>query len=263
MNFIILPIFFAFVLFFNTSAFAGCGKHDELGIKDTVDQIDLVLCREGYAAGYNFYYKSPIWVAYHITKESVNGGVGRTTTFKVDDDIAADYQATNWDYKYSGYDRGHMTPSATIDFNKNSRNQSYLMSNMTPQVGSFNRNGWADLEGFVRDMANKFKEVYVVTGAVFDGDNKTIGEGVHVPSSLYKVIYIPSEKKVVAFLIKNETFNIKNLKSVQVSVKNLQKRAGLDFLRSLENSHEKKIENEKLDYCSLFDNNDPTHRACE
>ncbi|MBL4839047.1 MAG: DNA/RNA non-specific endonuclease [Kordiimonadaceae bacterium] len=250
----------------SSTSSAACHQHDEFGIKDRVKggQIDRELCREGYAVGYNEYYKSPIWVAYKITKSSVEGGVGRTTKFKADMDLPEESRATLWDYKYSGYDRGHMAPSATMDFNKNARDESYYLSNMTPQIAGLNQQGWKYLEAFFRDIAIEHKTAYVVTGAIFDGNNRTIGNGVHVPSHLYKVIYIPrtpGNEVMFGFLIPNENFNIKDLKKYQMPVKKIQNRAGLDFFHKLKNSLEKQLEKSRVDYCAIMDVKEPT--ACE
>lgn len=47
-------------------------------------------------------------------------------------------------------------------------NESFLMTNISPQVGvGFNRGYWSRLEGFVRHLAGQFDGLYVVTGPLF------------------------------------------------------------------------------------------------
>lgn len=62
------------------------------------------------------------------------------------------------------------------------------MSNMSPQLPGFNRVGWRVLEEHVRDLANEYNELYVVTGPIYQGNEGTIGNGVAIPSAFYKVI---------------------------------------------------------------------------
>ena len=77
---------------------------------------DQLLCREGYAVGYDYDRKVPSWVAYRLTPESVNKRFERSNKFKEDPEIPNQYRSTLSDYKGSGYDRGHMAASATVDF---------------------------------------------------------------------------------------------------------------------------------------------------
>lgn len=109
-----------------------CGKHLDVGLPS--DQPDQVLCRDGYAVGYNFQTKNADWVAYHITAESVNASYKRSNSFKEDSELPDYARSTLADYSGSGYDRGHLAPSATMDFSQDSMKQSFLMSNMSPQL---------------------------------------------------------------------------------------------------------------------------------
>ena len=46
--------------------------------------------------------------------------------------------------------------------------ESFLMTNMSPQVGvGFNRGYWARLEGFMRYLAGQYDAIYVITGPLF------------------------------------------------------------------------------------------------
>lgn len=268
-------IFFALALIASNAgaqdlcAEAESQKHVEMGVrnkdKDT-PMFDRILCRKGYVAAYNDYFKAPVWVAYHITKSSVEGGVGRTSDFEPDLEVPEQFRASLADFKYSGYDRGHMAPSATMDFDEESRDESYLLSNMTAQLAGFNQEGWRYLEELVRDLARENGEAYVVTGALFDGVNKTIGEGVHVPSDLYKVIYLPmdasdqSDDLMMGFLIPNEAFKASQIESFQKRVKRIETVSNTDFFHKLRNNLEKPLENLRPDYCSLVGNLEP--EAC-
>lgn len=154
------------LLFIPYSAFSWeCNGHVAFGLPRSVDQL---LCHEGYAVGYDSEKKVPSWVAYHITKENVEKKYKRSNRFKEDAEIVEAHRATLRDYKGSGYDRGHMAPAATIDFSKSSMQESFLMTNMTPQLPGLNRQGWRYLEASVRDWVADRGDLYVVTGVLFD-----------------------------------------------------------------------------------------------
>ena len=164
-----------------------CNGHVAYGIPGPEDQL---LCREGYAVGYDFDRKIPIWVAYHLTPESVNQRFERSNKFKEDTGIPPEYRSTLSDYRGSGYDRGHMAASATVDSSYNAMMESFLLSNMTPQLPGLNRQGWRYLEGYIRDWTNTRTRLYVVTGVLFEGNHPVIGNGVHVPTHFTRLCMI-------------------------------------------------------------------------
>ena len=79
--------------------------------------------------------------------------------------------------------------------------ESFYMSNVSPQTPSFNRGEWKNLEKLVRHWVTEYGELYVVTGPVLTDGLPVIGKNnVAVPNYFYKVIYMPSHKKMVDFL---------------------------------------------------------------
>ena len=228
-------------------------QHLAFDIRDSQEQVDQVLCKNGYVVGYSYFYKAPMYVAYKLNKNDVLINTGRgSNPFKEDEAIPKQFRATLWDFKYSGYDRGHMAPRAALDSTEALRDETFLLSNMTAQDPSLNQKGWADLEGYVRFLAEKYENIYVVTGSIFDGDNKTIGKGVYVPSHLYKVIYVPTLNSMLGFIIENKTFDIKSLKVTQMKVDEIENRSGFDFFPSIKNAEEDLMEKVEIDFCMLL-----------
>lgn len=139
-------------------------------------------------------------------------------------------RSTLADYKGSGYDRGHLAPSATMDFTQESMKQSFLMSNMSPQLPGFNRVGWRVLEEHVRDLANEYNELYVVTGPIYQGNEGTIGNGVVIPSAFYKVILDPSFDEAIAFIVPHRDVSSSELANFITTIDEVERQTGLDFL---------------------------------
>ena len=66
--------------------------------------------RQVYISAYDRRLRGPVWVAEHITPESLSrrGGDRKNSAFKEDESIPEKYRAKLGDYFRSGYDRGHM-----------------------------------------------------------------------------------------------------------------------------------------------------------
>ena len=220
-----------------------CGQHLDKGMPST--NSDQFLCRHGYAVGYNYDTKNADWVAYHITAESVNITNKRSNTFKEDTEMPDYARSTLADYKGSGYDRGHLAPSATMDFTRESMQQSFLMSNMSPQLPGFNRVGWRVLEEHVRDLANEYNELYVVTGPIYEGNEGTIGNGVVIPSAFYKVILDPSFDEAIAFIVPHRDVSSSELANFITTIDEVERQTGLDFFAQTPDSIEDNMESVK------------------
>jgi len=201
-----------------------------------------VLCRTGYAVGYNYQTKNADWVAYHVTKESVNAQFKRSNNFKVDAELPEYAQSTLSDYSKSGYDRGHLAPSAAMDFSQESMQESFLLSNMSPQLPGFNRVGWRLLEEHVRDLANEYHELYVVTGPIYEGNEASIGNGVVIPSAFYKVVLDPYYNDAIAFIVPHRGVSGSELVDFVTTIDDVEERTNLDFFSNTNDDIENSME---------------------
>uniref|UniRef100_A0A915D1T1 60S ribosomal export protein NMD3 n=1 Tax=Ditylenchus dipsaci TaxID=166011 RepID=A0A915D1T1_9BILA len=63
------------------------------------------------------------------------------------------------------YYRGHLAAAGNHRKSRNSIDQTFFLTNMSPQVGrGFNRDKWNDVEIHVRRLAKKNRNVYICTG---------------------------------------------------------------------------------------------------
>lgn len=100
------------------------------------------------------------------------------------DDSVSTGSAEPDDHRSTGFDRGHLSPAAD---NEATYRQSHLMSNMSPQLPTFNQGIWKRLETWVRDNAIAFDTVYVVTGPIFKHNLGQVGVNqVTIPGYYYK-----------------------------------------------------------------------------
>ncbi|MBZ6066768.1 DNA/RNA non-specific endonuclease [Aeromonas schubertii] len=207
-----------------------CGEHVRFGIPSESSQK---LCRVGYAVGYNYDYKVADWVSYQMTSESAQGPTKRKDAFAEDKEIPVAYRATLADYKRSGYDRGHQAPAADMAATATTMRQSFLLSNMTPQLPALNQKAWRILEEKVRNWAIARGDVQVITGPIFTGDEDSIGNGVGIPSAYYKVVMDPYRLQAIAFILPQEDVPMSQLANYRVSVRDVEQQTGLDFFSDL------------------------------
>jgi endonuclease G, mitochondrial len=214
--------------------FDGCPEYVKYGAPSEVGNL---LCRTGYAIDHNPQHKTPDWVAEHLTREKASAVLARSNNFKPDPDIEAGDRAELVDYKNSGYDRGHMAPAGDMRWKQEAMDESFFLSNMSPQIGpGMNRGIWKNLEEKVRQWAVVRGDLYVYTGPIYKTGvaYKTIGpDKVAVPDQFYKVVFDPVRVETIAFILPNMSLRIADLPSYIVSVHEVETATGLHFLSSI------------------------------
>ena len=206
-----------------------------------VDQYEdhIQLEYTGFTLSYSPGHKQAIWVAYELTNEEVNGSFPRKGSFRPDNRVK-DCPTTK-DYVYSGYDRGHLIPAADLKWSSQAMFDSFYMTNISPQKADFNRKKWLDLEKWVRYSTYSNSSIWVITGGVLEDNLPVIKNGISIPSYFYKVIYSPSAKEGVAFLMPNEKLE-NDLSYYVKSIDDIENITGIDFFPSMEDSQEEIIE---------------------
>lgn len=195
-----------------------------------------------YVLAYNEDYEQAEWVAYELTRDHLNANwAERPNTFRPDPDVRTE-SATPRDYMSSGYDKGHLCPAADMAFNDNAIDETFFMSNISPQVPAFNVGIWRELEELTRDWARKFKHLYIVTGPVLTAGRPQIGfSKVAVPEAFYKVLYAPDQEKTIAFVLPN-ALSSQSVMSYACSIDKVEKLTGIDFFPKILNGLNEELE---------------------
>ena len=204
-----------------------------VGASDIRDNYDLeIIYHDNYNVAYSEEHEQAVWVSYQLTRENLAlPNVPRTNWFEVDTMVSSG-SAVYKDYSGSGYTRGHLAPAGDLAHSEESMKESFLMSNISPQIRGFNGGIWRELEECVRDWAYKYHNLYVVTGPIFKEDYDYIGRAnqVAVPSYFYKVVYYlgAKENEGVGFIIPHETSDLP-LATFARSIDEVETLTGLDF----------------------------------
>ena len=201
-----------------------------------------IVKHKNYTLSYAEKHEQAEWVAYELTAAETRKVVERSDKFRPDPFVPSG-SATLEDYRGSGYDRGHLAPAADMGFTSSAMNESFYMSNMSPQLPGFNRGIWKNLEGLVRSYAKNYEKVYVVTGPVLNVIANTIGQQVSIPQQYYKIVLRGEGKnaRMIAFLLKNEKLN-EPLSKFVVNTDFIEKLTGIDFFPQLPDDIEEKLE---------------------
>lgn len=112
------------------------------------DSSQNVISHYGFKLLYNESHEQADWVAYELTEDETDGPVDRTDNFRADPNITTGSAGLS-DYKYSGYDRGHLLPAGDAKWSERAMTATFVLSNMSPQEPSFNRGDWRKLESKV------------------------------------------------------------------------------------------------------------------
>jgi len=233
-------------------------EHNPFGVPlTTLPGSRTLIVREGYTLLHNNVDLIADWVSYHLTRAYVNGDEERpgSSAFQPDPELMAGRRAELSDYAGWArvYDRGHQASNA------DSRGrgmkvvlESFYLSNMTPQSSTLNQQRWRLLEDRIQNLARDRGELWVITGPAFvdlagDGVVKHLAIGkdlVAVPTHYFKIVYVRSEQGVdaMAFLIPNEPLTGQEFDVNLVSIDEIEKVTGYDFLSGLEDTVEDSIE---------------------
>ncbi|BAZ41934.1 DNA/RNA non-specific endonuclease [Calothrix sp. NIES-4101] len=218
----------------------------------TDDDNNYLIIKKQYALSYNRHKGIPNWVSWQLNKSWL-GNAPRSNNFRPDDTLPQEwYRVVPNDYTRSGYDKGHMTPSADRSNNPEDNAATFLMTNIIPQAPDNNQGYWAELESYTRTLANAGKEIYIIAGGY--GQQGTIGkEKVAVPERVFKIIVVSEPGKNVddinesTRVIAVDTPNYNGNKESHWSqylttVDELEKKTGYDFLNYVNTSVQKVIE---------------------
>ena len=196
-----------------------------------------IVAHGGYTLSYFEDWEQAEWVAYILTGEHLRRPwTKRDNNFRRDPDVRSGSADGN-DYRGSGYDRGHLVPFADFAWDAQLADETFFMSNVSPQDRGFNQGIWRELEELTRDWAGRFGRLYVVTGPVVTEEPlATIGrdERIAVPRTYYRVLLDLDrpEQKAIAFLLPNQTTD-RPLTDFVVTVDRVEEVTGLDFFAEL------------------------------
>ena len=156
---------------------------------DEAGETNFLVVGEGSVFSYNNSRGSANWVSWRTTREDLGPSIPRPD-FRPDPRLPRWYNRTGYyDYSGSGYDRGHLVPSADRFANPRLNEETFMMSNIVPQAGALNQYPWNKFEMYVRSQARRM-DVYQIAGCY--GEAGRLKNKVTVPTNCWKVaMFLP------------------------------------------------------------------------
>jgi endonuclease G len=226
-------------------------------VTSTSYPTNYLLVKSQYAVSYNNNKRTPNWVSWQLNSSWL-GSTPRQDDFRADTTLPSTwYRVSASDYSGSGFDRGHMTPSADRTNTVSSNSATFLMTNMIPQAPDNNQGVWANLENYLRTLVSQGKELYIISGPAGScgtGSNGTKcslaaatspSNSITVPASVWKVIVVldnpgsgvsgvNTSTRVIAVDIPNvQGVRTALWQNYRVSVDSLEQKTGYNFLSTI------------------------------
>lgn len=204
------------------------------------------------------------WVAFRFDGNTRGKSTGRVGEFQDDPSLSSAYQIGSYGFGAS-YDRGHLCASEDRVYSTTANKQTFYMTNMSPQLSSFNQGFWVTLEGHVQKLGrNKdFADtLYVVKGGTIRNDqilgyvSRSSGKKVAVPKYYYMALLKVKNGTYssIAFWMEHKEYGyvfehqapLSEIKSCAISVNQLEALTGIDFFPNLPDRAEELVESSCL-----------------
>jgi len=226
----------------------------------TANSNNYLMEKSQYALSYSNSKRIANWVSWQLNSSWL-GSAPRQDDFRADTTLPSGwYRVTSSDYTGSGFDRGHMTPSADRTNTISNNSATFLMTNMVPQAPDNNQGYWAQLENYSRTLVNQGNELYIISGSYGQGGSgsngsaSTIAGGkIVVPARLWKIIVVTTPGTGVSGVNSNtrviaiDTPNTQGNRSTswgnfRTTVDAIESKTGYDFLSNVSSSLQSVIE---------------------
>lgn len=235
-------------------------------VTNTSYTTNYLLVKTQYVMSYHKTRAIPNWVGWHLDPSWL-GSTPRQDDFRSDATLPTGwYRVGSTSYSGSGFDRGHLTPSADRTSSVANNSATFLMTNMMPQAPDNNQGPWARLEDYERTLVSQGNELYIYAGSYgtggtgSNGTKSTINNGnVTVPNRTWKVIVVLSQgtndlgrvttsTRVIAVDMPNaQGIRSVNWGTYRVKVDQIEAAAGINLLdvvpTSIQNTLESKLDN--------------------
>jgi endonuclease G len=205
---------------------------------------NYLIARKQYVLSYSRDRNRLNWASWKVDASWL-GQVERQDDFRPDGALpSGTYQVTPDDYTGSGYDRGHVVPSADRNRTRDDNSATFLMTNIIPQAPENNRGPWRELENHVRDLVYQYDHsLHLFAGAY--GTRGTIGHRpITVPSRIWKVVIVydrmasgnlglTGDTQIIAVDMPNRATLSPDWRDYQTSIDRIEIATGYNFLADL------------------------------
>jgi len=202
----------------------------------------IIVARRAFVVGFDPSRKIPRWVAFHVRPGVLPPW--DLARFARDPLLPPDIQANDKTYHGRGFDRGHLiSPTEVAGYRDEIGEYSNSYSVTVPLDPDLNRHAWLKLKQYCGEQAGK-ANVWVIGGPAFlpapgvdHVEYLTIGDGVAVPTHLFRVIIRQTADgplEMLGVLIPNKSLPADVPWSTYiVAVRDIEQATGLRFMTEM------------------------------
>lgn len=210
-----------------------------------------------YSVEWDTQKKSTRWSCYEIYASNRESHTSRYYPRDGEDQYPQDplldeqYRWTVDPFYRSGYDHGHLCPSADRLNSREANIQTFYLTNMMPQVNGFNSKVWANMEIWVRNRITTSSKdtLFVVKGGTIDNAGQyttkaRTGGTMIVPKYYYMAVLMHNSSgyKAMGFWIEHKANTATDLSPYVVNIDELEEHTGIDFFCNLPDDVENHVE---------------------
>ncbi len=220
---------------------------------DAENRDNYLLVRETHISSYNNSRGTINWTAWFTTAKDLGENRERPR-FEADRRLPNGFRRVQYyDYSGSGYDRGHIVPSADRLADPRLNEQTFLMTNIVPQTKDLNQFPWQKLESYSRSLARRGDTIYTIAGVY--GEKERLRGKVVVPTNCWKVIVVLTRGRTditrSTRVIAVDMPNIDGIENVewqhyQTTVREIENRTGLNLFSQLPTEIQETIETSRI-----------------
>ncbi len=170
------------------------------------NNCDQIIDKQVFTICYDYKIKGAKYVAYTLDGSLVNKtNIKKRESFYTEKNLPKKYRSSTKDYEYSGYDRGHLAPDASFDYDEKVVRKTYTMANVVPMAPNINRKSWFKAEKLERKVAAGLGMVNILNGVVYSSNPMRIGRNkIAVPTGFWKIIYNDEKNYKKCFYYEND-----------------------------------------------------------
>jgi len=157
---------------------------------------------------YNINRNCPALVVWSLTKTDLGHHRRPAGQSFLTDPACPRPRAKSSDFTRTGFQRGHLCPSADRSANVGLMRATFVMSNVAPMYPELNMQGFAQAEEHSRSLAWANHRCLLVAGAFFSSDSlRYLGKSsVGIPDSFFRACIVPDAPELsVYWLFPNDT----------------------------------------------------------
>ena len=225
-----------------------------------------------YSVEWDIEKQSQRWSCYQIYGSNRGSNTQRYTgnpQYPFDPELSSDIPYFNGQdpFSGSGFDHGHICPSADRLNSAEANYQTFYLTNMQPQYNAFNAGIWAHMEDFMRSKISKSSSdtLFICKGGTIDKQSDilmTRNNGLIVPKYFFMAAMLKRSKDwsnvgAIGFFIEQRKYDDYvrtsndtkyDLSPYVFNIDDLERLTGLDFFCNVPDEVEEIIESKPVDF---------------